>query len=224
MYVVKNASVIAADTSAEARAIVKASYKATKWAHVALDDLAHQPGLERKGLVRKLDSWHERGVIEVKKEGIQNMYRLEKPLPTKNQDIDDIIKHLNTEMETKELQTLARTQALISLITDKRCFAKALADYFGDSDGEGMKEECGHCTWCETHEQVVLPDEPPATPDPAKVKRVLAATKIRDDPRFLAKFAFGIKSPRMTAEKLYNSGIFESMNTCDFMVCALRLA
>ena len=87
-----------------------------------------------------------------------------------------------------------------------------------------MKEECGHCTWCETHEQVVLPDEPPATPDPAKVKRVLAATKIRDDPRFLAKFAFGIKSPRMTAEKLYNSGIFESMNTCDFMVCALRLA
>jgi hypothetical protein len=215
MYVVKNASAIAADTSAEARAIVKASYKASKWTHVALDDLAHQPGLDRKGIVRKLDDWHERGVIEVKKEGVHNMYRLEKPLPTNNEDIEDMIKHLNTEMETKELQTLARTQALISLITDKRCFAKALADYFGDSDGEG--------TWCETHEQVVLPDEPPATPDPAKVKRILAATKIRDDPRFLAKFAFGIKSPRMNAEKLYNSGMFESMNTCDFMVCTLRL-
>ncbi|KAJ5057976.1 hypothetical protein J3E74DRAFT_366647 [Bipolaris maydis] len=32
----------------------------------------------------------------------------------------------------------------------------------------------------------------------------------------LAKLAFGIKSPRMGALKLYSLDVFESMNVCEF--------
>jgi hypothetical protein len=63
---------------------------------------------------------------------------------------------------------------------------------------------------------VVLPDEPPQPPDPKKVQQVLKEISVRDDPRFLAKLAFGIKSPRMTALKLFSTSAFESMNVCDF--------
>ncbi|KAF2797118.1 RecQ family ATP-dependent DNA helicase [Melanomma pulvis-pyrius CBS 109.77] len=216
-YTTKDANAILNDSSIEARAIVKATAKSgsAKWTHVALDDLALSSGLDRKKLVRKIDDWNDRGAIELKREGVQSMYRLERPLPS-TEDIDGMVRHLDEEMEDKELQAIQRTQALITLITDKKCFAKALAEYFGEG-ADVMREECGHCTWCETHEQIVLPDEPPQTPDPEKVKKVLAACKIRDDPRFLAKVAFGIKSPRIAAEGLYKSGVFESMNVCDFM-------
>jgi hypothetical protein len=118
-------------------------------------------------------------------------------------------------MEATEKQNIARTKALITLITDKRCFSRAIAEYFGEISD--IKDECGHCQWCETHKQVVLPNEPPQPPDPVKVEKVLDIIPIRDDPRFLAKLAFGIKSPRMTAMKIYSSGAFESMNVCDFL-------
>jgi superfamily II DNA helicase RecQ len=161
-----------------------------------------------------MDEWNERGAIELKKEGVQNVYRLERPLPSTPEEIDNIVKQLDETMEKTEQQNLARTKALLDLITDKRCLSRSIADYFGESTD--VSEECGHCTWCETHRRVVLPDEPPQSPDPKKVQQVLKEISVRDDPRFLAKLAFGIKSPRMTALKVFSSSAFESMNVCDF--------
>jgi hypothetical protein len=130
--------------------------------------------------------------------------------------MDDIIKQLDDSMGSTERMNLDRTKSLIDLITDKQCFSRALASYFGEINSSAPRE-CGHCTWCETKTQVVLPNEPPQPPDPAKVKQVLDKISVRDDPRFLAKVAFGIKSPRATDLKVYNTGVFESMNVCDFM-------
>jgi hypothetical protein len=215
MYIVKNPNVVKNDGSPAASAILKVSVKSSKWTHVALDDLANSTGIPRADLVRKIDEWNERGAIELKKEGVQNIIRLERPLPSTPKEIDDIVKRLDTSMEATEKQNIARTKALITLITDKRCFSRAIAEYFGEISD--IKDECGHCQWCETHKQVVLPNEPPQPPDPVKVEKVLDIIPIRDDPRFLAKLAFGIKSPRMTAMKIYSSGAFESMNVCDFL-------
>ena len=44
------------------------------------------------------------------------------------------------------------------------------------------------------------------------IQSVLKATKIRDDARFLARVAFGITSPRITAEKLSKHEIFGIMS------------
>lgn len=213
-YITKNPNIVRNDGSPAASAIVRASVKSSKWTHVALDDLANSTGIPRADLVRKMDEWNERGAIELKKEGVQNIYRLERPLPSTLEEIDKIVKQLDETMEKTEKQNLARTKALLDLITDKRCLSRSIADYFGESSD--ISEECGHCTWCETHRQVVLPDEPPQPPDPKKVQQVLKEISVRDDPRFLAKLAFGIKSPRMTALKLFSTSAFESMNVCDF--------
>lgn len=127
-----------------------------------------------------------------------------------------LVKSLDTFMDLKEKQDLDRTQALIRLITAKKCYSLSLAQYFGEPVDGTMAEECGHCTWCETHKQVVLPNEPPQPPDPVRIRKILDAIPARDDPRYLAKIAFGVKSPRATAERVFKTGVFESMNVCDF--------
>jgi hypothetical protein len=216
-YLTKDANTLQRDTSPAAVVIKKASMKATKWTHIAVDDLANDSRLERADLVRKLNQWNEQGAIELKTEGVRNSFRLERPLPSTTGEIDDIIKQLDESMGATEQMNLARTKALIDLITRKTCFSHALACYFGESDSNSnAPNNCGHCTWCETHVQVILPNEPPQPPDPVKVKNVLDKISVRDDPRFLAKVAFGIKSPRATDLKVYNTGAFESMNVCSF--------
>jgi hypothetical protein len=215
-YISKSPQVLSNDTSPAARAIKQAAVSSSKWTHVALDDVAHSSGIPRADLVRKIDEWNERGAIQLEKKGVQNTFRLEKPLPTAKGELEAMINQLDESMGARETQDLQRTKALINLLTDKKCFSFALASYFGETSG-AMAEECGHCTWCETHEQVILPDEPPQRPDPMKIERILEKVTARDDPRFLAKIAFGINSPRITAEKIKSTGVFESMNVCDFL-------
>lgn len=214
-YIIKDPSIVLNDGSPAAVSIIRGAVKSSKWTYVALDQLADSSGIARSDFVRKLDEWNERGSIQLEKEGIQSIFRLERPLPSSPQEIEEIIKQLDESMEATEQQNLARTQALLKLITDQRCYARAIADYFGDA-ADSVEEECGHCTWCETHKQVVLPNEPPQPPDPVKVQSLLEKVNIRDDPRLLAKVAFGIKSPRITALKLAQLGVFESMDVCDF--------
>ena len=51
-----------------------------------------------------------------------------------------------------------------------------------------------------------------------KIKAVLAATGVRDDARFLARVAFGIKNPRVATEDTRKSKVFRSMSSCDFEI------
>jgi superfamily II DNA helicase RecQ len=60
-YATKDANAIRNDTSPAANVIKKASVKATKWTHIAVDDLANTSKLERADLVRKLNQWNEQG-------------------------------------------------------------------------------------------------------------------------------------------------------------------
>lgn len=208
-------NVISRDTDPAARAIMKGSKKAAIWTNVPIEQIERSSGLSREELVRKLNDWNDRGAITNTASGVQNIYRIEKPLPSTPHEINVIVAGLDKTMGAQERQNLDRTRALINLVTDKKCFSLALATYFGESVDD-MPEECGHCTWCETHEQVQLPNEPPQPPDPVLVQQILEQVPARDDPRYLAKIAFGIKSPRMAQEVIYKKDVFESMNVCDF--------
>jgi len=94
--------------------------------------------------------------------------------------------------------------------------AQSLANYFGDTDvvPGGL---CGLCTYCKTGEAVVFDPEAKPMPDPNKIRGVLNACPERDDPRLLARMAFGITSPRLTAGKwsTYHP-LFGSMGDVDF--------
>ncbi|KAF2824107.1 ATP-dependent DNA helicase [Ophiobolus disseminans] len=214
-YATKDARHIQNDASPASRAIKRASVKAAKWTHVAVDQLSQSSGLDRADLVRTLNRWNENGAIELKCEGVQNIFRLQRPLPTTQKEISGIVKELDDSLSATEKLNIERTKSLIDLITAPACFSRALAAYFGET-GSSAPVQCGHCTWCESHTQVVLPNEPPLPPDPVKVQKVLDAIPVRNDARFLAKVAFGIKSPRGTAMKVGASGVFESMNVCGF--------
>jgi hypothetical protein len=96
--------------------------------------------------------------------------------------------------------------------------ASALASYFGDTDAVpgGL---CGLCTFCKTGEAVTFDPQATTFPDPNKIRAILNACPERDDPRLLARMAFGITSPRLTTGKWSTSNpYFGSMVDVDFSV------
>ena len=120
-------------------------------------------------------------------------------------------------MHKREQQDLQRTKDVIALVTARSCISRGLAKYFGDNS-EGLPSECGHCSWCETHTPVVVSPREIVSEERAAIGRVLDAVPERDDPRFLARIAFGIKSPRITALKYANQTFFGSLQQHDFPV------
>ena len=76
---------------------------------------------------------------------------------------------------------------------------------------------CGRCTFCKTGQGVEFDAVADAQPDPAKLRAILDTIPDRDDPRLLARMAFGITSPRLTANKWSTSHpLFGSMVDADF--------
>lgn len=94
--------------------------------------------------------------------------------------------------------------------------AQGLASYFGDGAAipTGL---CGSCSFCQTGEGISFESATAARPDLNKIRAILNACPERDDPRLLARMAFGITSPRLTAGKWSTSHpLFGSMVEVDF--------
>jgi hypothetical protein len=95
-----------------------------------------------------------------------------------------------------------------------------MAEYFGDRECIPNGGKCGHCTYCMTHHAPKFGDKISTAADPARLQLVLDACPDRDDPRLLARLAFGIASPRLTAAKLTSAkcAVFGCMVDVDFKV------
>lgn len=201
------------DTSPAAAAIRRsATFGRTKY---TLDvgqalDSPSSAGLHRGALVRKLNDWSDSGVIELTASGVTNVYRVLKGLPSTPDEIEYLVNGMYRIMEYREGQAIERAENILNLITSAGCYAKRLALHFGD-DLPDEKSECGHCSWCMTHKVVERQDSPPVPFNDVAFRAVLDTIKERDDPRFLARVAFGMSSPRVTAMKLGKHPIFMSM-------------
>ena len=145
------------------------------------------------------------------------MYKILKSLPKSPGEIEKLVSDIYTLMQKREQEALDRTEAMLALITSPSCFSRSLANHFGD-DLPGSKIECGHCTWCEKHEAIIKLIPPSVPFDWKRFNDVLEKVKERDDARFLARIAFGITSPRVTAKKLGGNPIFGIMADHEFMV------
>ena len=205
------------DTSPAATAVRKHSKKAVKWTNIDVEAAAKSSGLHRNDIVDKLQHWNDTRLIELKTGGVVNVFRIMKALPQTAQEKRSIAETLYRELVVREQQELARMQSVIDLICGSACIARTLAEHFGDSLPDG-KQECGHCTWCETKKPVERVTRPTQDWDPKAFNDVLAACPARDDPRFLARVAFGIGSPRATGDKLSKNKVFGSMEDHDFVV------
>ncbi|KAL3292148.1 RecQ family ATP-dependent DNA helicase [Colletotrichum asianum] len=231
------------DDTPAAKAIRRGSRTAKIWTFIEIDDVADGKHLNRGDITRRLDHWAESGVVKLQKSGVQNVFRLKKALPKSQPEIDAMIDNIDQEITKKEKQDLQRVQDLVDLLTGTKCITRALAAYFADTTHASV-EECGHCTWCETHKQVVLPEFKPKPLDkdlmksiasvckalcsdearkakssktPSATKQALANSTAKDDPRFMACVAFGIKTPRISSMQLWkNEAVFERMSDCNF--------
>jgi hypothetical protein len=210
-------SALTSDKSAAAAAITKYSRKASTLYHIDVDSAANILRMPRVDIIRKLNDWDESGVIELKPGGVLNVYKITQPLPRTGPAIEKLVDQIYEVKEKREQEALDRTDQMLNLITDKACFSRALARHFGDDLPDG-KSECGHCNFCMTREAVEAQVVPPVKFNFPAFKAILSEVPDRDDPRFLARIAFGITSPRATSMKLSRHPIFGSMADHSFMV------
>ncbi|KAI1263174.1 ATP-dependent DNA helicase recQ [Xylariaceae sp. FL1019] len=204
-----------ADKSAEAKAIVSHAKKAKKWYHIDVSSTANLSNLFRNDIIRKLNELSDRGFIKLKVGGVENRYKILKKLPATPEEVRVITDQLHAELSKKEGDEMKRFEAVVGLFLGRQCFANALASYFGTKLPSG-KSKCGHCSFCMTGKQLILPAKPKPPINLAGIRNILALCDVRDDPRFLARVAFGIRSPRVSQLGLDKQKIFGSLEDHDF--------
>lgn len=201
----------------EAKAIMDYAEQKTKYTHVDVNRITRETGFLRSNIIQILDHLDRDGIIQLTAKGVTPVFRVLQMLPQTKQELDDLAKKMYVDLEKKEEDSLYRTKEVVDLVTGQKCFAQALAQHFGMNLPDG-KERCGHCTFCISDEAVKLPPKEKRPLDHEGIKRVLAACSVRDDPRFLARVAFGIVSPRITTLKMRDTAVWESMIDQDFDV------
>ena len=198
------------------------SKKPLKWTQVDVEAVARKAGVDRSVIVRTLQDWHDADAIELQPSGVINRFRILQRLPDNDADKEAVVAALCKYFEASERDNMARVYDVIGLITAKACLTRGLARHFGDESSVPI-EGCAHCSYCITGRGVSFDHSINRSRkgriNEAKFKAILKATKIRDDPRLLARVAFGITSPRITVEKLSKHAVFGSMDDCDFDVC-----
>lgn len=201
--------------------IKKHSRTAFKWTSIDVDAVATDGGFPREDVIRKLREWNDSGAIELKTTGVINRFKITKAFPQGEAAKHDIITSIYAQIEEREKSDMERVQQVIRFVTTNGCLSRELAKHFSD-ELSIPNNGCGTCSFCLTRKPVEYsPSERQQRKgriDEAKIKAILSATKSRDDARFLARVAFGVSSPRVTAEKLGKLSVFSSMADCDFEV------
>ncbi|KAI1761310.1 ATP-dependent DNA helicase recQ [Hypoxylon sp. FL1150] len=203
------------DESPEAKAIASYSKKGERGYTINVNAAVNDLGLLHADIINKLDEFSDIGLIRLKASDVVNRYRILKKLPSTPKEVGEIADQLYVEMEDRETDAMNRFHAVCGLLTDSNCFAWGLTRYFG-MELPGGKSQCGHCTYCLTGKPAVLPPKPKPSASLMRIHNILAACDVQDDPRFLARVAFGIRSPRVTALRLDKSCLFGSLKDHEF--------
>jgi hypothetical protein len=210
-------TILRADKSKEGKAIFSNAVKRAKYYYMDVTVVAQALGLLRMDLVKKLKELDENECIKLKASGIEHRYRILSQLPSTDDAIDELVEKLYADLEFREEEAMRRIKEVADFITGAKCFALALTEHFGMGLPDG-KLKCGHCTFCITRKRIVLPPTLPKPVDIAGINEILRVCNVRDDPRFLARVAFGIRSPRVTQLKLDKSPVFRSLADHNFKV------
>lgn len=206
------------DKSPEAKAILENAKKAKKYHAIDPSKAATLTGTSRMEIIKFLNDLNDSGAIILTVGGVEQKYKILKNLPSSGAKIDALADEVYASLQLRERQALDRIQQVIKFVTAQKCFGVSIAEHFGMSLPDG-KKKCGHCTFCLSGKALKLPPSPRKTLNRAAIQEVLSATDVRDDARFLARVAFGIKSPRVTKLKLDRNHVFSSMADSDFEVC-----
>jgi hypothetical protein len=206
------------ENSGVGRAVFAGAVKAQKYHAIDVNAVATTAGVKRADIIEALNKLNQQGHIKLTTTGVQQCYIIQKRLPQSESEIKEILDKLYPELLKRESDAVKRGKEVMGLITGKQCFALSLAQHFGMGLPDG-KSKCGHCTFCAGGGAPVMPPHRPLSETTAaSIKQVLATISVRDDPRFLARVAFGIRSPRISQLKLEKTNVFRSLAHHDFDV------
>lgn len=212
-------SFIKADRTPTGLAIVKHSAQLPESGLLDLDFIraARSEGLPHfLELTAKMNTLQSLGHIRVYPRKSLLIFRLDR-VPNPGAETEAVAGWLHKKLlERYEATELERRQ-LLDILLGNSCISAAIASHFGAQLSEG-KVRCGQCSFCLDgkpaktrsfdHEQVTVD----------KVQSLLDEIPTRDDPRFLARVAIGVHSPRVRQERLHLRPVFRSMAACRFEV------
>ncbi|GAA5874026.1 hypothetical protein JCM3774_001587 [Rhodotorula dairenensis] len=203
------------DQSREAVAL-RANWKPGRvWHSIDVVATAESADLERADLVRQISRWELNGWCEVKVAGVRMRYRVLKTLPELDEDIDELAQNLFKQLSDREEADVARLRSVAEFVKGGSCYAHQLARYFGD-DKSVPNGQCGMCSFCKGEQSVAFAPKLDAPFSDKQVRFVLAVCGVRDDPRMLARLAFGVTSPRITQLGLSKHDAFGCCDSADF--------
>ncbi|KAJ7169808.1 P-loop containing nucleoside triphosphate hydrolase protein [Mycena filopes] len=180
-------------------------------------DAAAYTGADRNELAKKINRWEFDGLVQTKASQVRARYAVMKnTLPKTAEGIEEIADKLYAGMRKREEDGVAKLKQVLDLVTDDECIPRSLSVYFGSEDTV-PEDGCGFCTFCTTGQGATFSLDSVVGVDKKQITAILQACHERDDPRLLARMAFGITSPRLTALKCSSSHpLFGSMVNTDF--------
>lgn len=217
---------LAKSTSVIDKAIATHSTKSGGWYDLRLQGTGMQStGFDYSQVVGRLRELADCGQIKLHPRKAMSTARiLLHPEPNSgSSNIEAIVELIYKDRQRKfEDWTRSRRQ-VVELFTKDRCTLVGIAEHFGTELPDG-RSRCGRCDWCLTGKPLVLQSElDEEAIDPGKVRAVLKAVPDRDHPRFLARIAAGLPSPRVTDRNLHKSSVYGSMRDSNFDVSLLSV-
>jgi ATP-dependent DNA helicase RecQ len=192
------------------KGLLAASKKARIWFTVEAEKVAARLNVPRDRIVKALDWLAGEELVELKAQGLLHRYRR-----LRGADVDALTDNLYERMLTREQAEVDRLAAVIDLAASNNCQVRALSRHFSDP---APVDPCGHCEHCLTG---------PITLEPMAEVEINAANwelalqlkaeqPALADPRVLARFLCGIRSPLLTRLKLTKHALFGCSSAVPF--------
>lgn len=212
-------SALQTDRTPTGLAIVKHSVQMSETGLFNLDIIraAHKERLpDFTELTAKMNSLHRNGHITVYPRKSLLIFRLDR-VPEPGAETEAIARWVHEQLLNKHEARSQQKRQLLDVLLGNSCILAAMAKHFGSQLPDG-KTRCGRCSFCLDGKPAKTRTFSPKTVDLNDIKAVLAEIPDRDSPRFLARVAIGVHSPKVRIRDLHRHPLFGSMADCKFEV------
>jgi len=184
------------------KGLFAASKKARIWFTVEAEKVAAKLNVPRDRIVKALDWLANQELVELKAEGLLHRYRR-----LRTADVEALTDDLYERVLAREQAELGRLAAVIDLAASNNCQVQALSRHFSDPT---PADPCGHCEHCLTGPIALerTAEIEIDAPNWELAMRLKAEQSALDDPRILARFLCGVRSPLLTRLKLTKHALF----------------
>lgn len=194
--------------------VLRHARKHRRWFELNVDHAAGALRVPRDRVIAALDYLGEKGMMNVKAEGVRHRYRLLR----QPDDVDALVHRLHERTLRREANEIHRLEQVVDLVEQDGCQVATLGAYFGE-----QREPCGHCSWCLNEQKAArLPQRKTAVIDETVWREAKVVQRehpeVLGDPRALARFLCGVTTPWLTKAKLGKHRLFGRLDEMPFGV------